>query len=423
MLGTYTLREDILLATPPPHLSELSTQNPNPLTTVPTPPTAGTTVSPIVIKDRTNNLFPHHKPSSASQTDSTSQLSGDTEQDGSEHGKGGSSSAKRKKPKNNIGKSNSSFVSRIVTHDHMNKRLHERDPEGMFIFANINRVFQWLDMSAPNKSEPLSKIFFTRAHPLCHDVNHVTKSSTYLDVIAGFSTGDITWLDPMSSKYARINKNGCINPTPVYDIHWLPHSESLFIAAHGDGSLILYDKEKDDPTPEDLKAAQSPPETLSKKAAKQQVKTNPVARWQLSKQAIRQFAFSPDNRHMAVVGEDGCLRVLRITRSGHGIPSHEVLDTYASYYGEFLCVCFSPDGRYILTGGQDDLVSIWGMAERRIIARCQGHHSWVTGVAFDPWRCRNGVYRFGSVGGDCRLLLWDFSVGMLHRPKAVSYSL
>jgi len=85
-----------------------------------------------------------------------------------------------------------------------------------------------------------------------------------------------------------------------------------------------------------------------------------------------------------------------------------------------MCVCWSPDGKYVLTGGQDDLVSIWSVTESVIVARCQGHQSWVTAVAFDPWRCDDRNYRFGSVGEDCRLLLWDFSVGMLHRPKAAS---
>lgn len=84
-------------------------------------------------------------------------------------------------------------------------------------------------------------------------------------------------------------------------------------------------------------------------------------------------------------------------------------------------MCWSPDGKYILTGGQDDLVSIWSLNERRIVARCPGHHSWVSCVAFDPWRCDERNYRFGSVGEDRRLLLWDFSVGMLHRPKGVSH--
>lgn len=84
-----------------------------------------------------------------------------------------------------------------------------------------------------------------------------------------------------------------------------------------------------------------------------------------------------------------------------------------------MCICWSPDGKYVLTGGQDDLVSVWSLGERRIVARCPGHQSWVTAVAFDPWRCDDRNYRFGSVGEDRRLLLWDFNVGMLHRPKAV----
>jgi WD40 repeat protein len=95
------------------------------------------------------------------------------------------------------------------------------------------------------------------------------------------------------------------------------------------------------------------------------------------------------------------------------------LDVFRSYYGGFTCICWSPDGKYIVTGGQDDLVTIWSLPERKIIARCQGHDSWVSAVAFDPWRCDERTYRIGSVGDDCNLLLWDFSVGMLHRPKAV----
>jgi hypothetical protein len=55
--------------------------------------------------------------------------------------------------------------------------------------------------------ENLTKILFTKAHALCHDVNEVTKSSTHIDLVLGFSTGDIIWYEPMSQKYARLNKN------------------------------------------------------------------------------------------------------------------------------------------------------------------------------------------------------------------------
>lgn len=325
---------------------------------------------------------------------------------------------KRRKPKNNMIKSNSSFVSRVIPHDSLSKRLAERDQGGTFAFVNINRAFQWLDLSSSSKSEPMTKILFTKAHILCHDINSLTKHPSHIDVIMGSSAGDIIWYEPMSQKYARINKNGMINPTPVSKIKWLPGSENHFLAAHMDGTLVVYDKEKEDApfvSEEVVDEAisiddeeQSLNITKSVNSANQ--KTNPVACWKLSNQCLNDFAFSPDNRHLAVVGEDGYLRIIDYLQE-------RLMDLYSSYYGGFTCVTWSPDGKYIVTGGQDDLVSIWSLAERRIVARCPGHDSWVTAVAFDPWRCDDKTYRFGTVGEDCKLLLWDFNVGMLHRPK------
>jgi hypothetical protein len=58
---------------------------------------------------------------------------------------------KKRKPKNNIAKSNSSFISRCIVNENMSKRLQERAADGYFAFANINRAFQWLDLSSPTK--------------------------------------------------------------------------------------------------------------------------------------------------------------------------------------------------------------------------------------------------------------------------------
>lgn len=38
-----------------------------------------------------------------------------------------------------------------------------------------------------------------------------------------------------------------------------------------------------------------------------------------------------------------------------------------SYYGGLLCVAWSPDGKYIATGGEDDLVSLYGVHERCVV--------------------------------------------------------
>jgi len=190
-----------------------------------------------------------------------------------------------------------------------------------------------------------------------------------------------------------------------------------------DGTLVVYDKEKEDTAfvPEENGAPQAQHSDdihaeflqVNKSVNSKNQKSNPVASWRLSNQRINAFAFSPDFRHLAVVSEDGALRIINYLKE-------QLIDQYTSYYGGFMCVCWSPDGRYILTGGQDDLVSIWSLSESRIVARCQGHSSWITAVAFDPWRCDHRNYRFGSVGEDCKILLWDFSEGMLHRPKTAS---
>lgn len=316
------------------------------------------------------------------------------------------------------------------------KRLNDRDPNGVFAFANINRAFQWLDFNSAQKEEHLTKVLFTKAHMLCHDINELTKTSSHLDIVMGSSAGDIIWYEPMSQKYARINKNGVINNSAATHIKWLPGSENLFLVSHADGTLVVYDKEKEDAlfTAEHIPGLDSNRLLLEirKSVNSKHQKTNPLAVWKLANQKITHFSFSPDQRHLAVVLDDGSLRlmdylkeeyVLSISPLKHTLTENRVLDIFRSYYGGLLCVCWSPDGKYIVTGGQDDLVTIWSFPERKIVARCQGHNSWVSAVAFDPWRCDQKTYRFGSVGDDCRLLLWDFSVGMLHRPRAVSFYL
>lgn len=462
--GTYALKEDLHLATPPPHPSEAPVVNPNPLATNPQPATAGTKLALVRIQSR-RPPFAYRGPEAAatlslgggkpsidpSGDDRYSTENGLGSEDGRApstsdapnssilgstpaFGEGNSSLVpshtkdvnKRKKPKNNVTKSNSSFISRVIVNENLSRRITDRPADGIFAFANINRAFQWLDLSSPNKHDYFTKILFTKAHCLCHNVNMVTKGASHIDVIMGFSTGEIIWWEPISQRYTRMNKNGIINNTPVSHIQWIPGSENLFLTAHMDGSLVVYDKEKDDvqfvPEEDDQSfhgsesgdgqngAKAGTKMHVVKSVHSQNQKANPVAAWKISNQRINAFAFSPDNRHLAVVSEDGTLRLLDYLKE-------ELLALFFSYYGGLTCVCWTPDGKYVLTGGQDDLISIWSAVDSALVARCQGHQSWVSSLAFDLWRCDERTYRFGSVGEDGRLCLWDFNVGMLHRPK------
>lgn len=193
--GTYVLKEDLHLATPPPHPSEAPVVNPNPLATNPQPATAGSKLSLISI-DRAPPPN-HYKGGSAAELtlggakasiqEHPNELRYSTEGGmSSEDGRGTSTSdapgtsvnlasapafgegnaslipaptkdaGKKRKPKNNMTKSNSSFISRVIVNESIARKLADRATDGLFVFANINRAFQWLDLSSGTKVRCLS---------------------------------------------------------------------------------------------------------------------------------------------------------------------------------------------------------------------------------------------------------------------------
>ncbi|KAI4127931.1 MAG: hypothetical protein LQ338_002955 [Usnochroma carphineum] len=183
--GIYALQDDVHLATPPPHPSEHTTANPNPLSTAPVRPTTGVKISLSRINPRKpphlykianlgstrSNLGTYSIKESEKESRSSHETSSDGLAAHLAHAAGrtpvfgednalltpalGKDGVKRKKPKTNIVKSNSSFISRVMPHEAMTKRIQEHSPEGLFAFANINRAFQWLDLSSTNESKVL----------------------------------------------------------------------------------------------------------------------------------------------------------------------------------------------------------------------------------------------------------------------------
>ncbi|KAG0701508.1 WD40 repeat-like protein [Suillus ampliporus] len=345
------------------------------------------------------------------------------------------------RPKHNMRTTSSTFITRLQSAEGLNKTLAAKQGEVTFLFYNTGKAFLWIEVGAKAK-EPLTRISFS-AHPTCHDVNPSTASSERLDVIIGFSTGDLIWFDPISSRYCRLNKQGAISSSTCTAVRWVPSSPTLFLVSHADGTIIVYDKEREDglftanipngptntphitvnanvhPTSESdewdplstIFVTPPPwhPEAVGR-GEKGVAAKNPVSHWRLSRRGVVDFVFSPDVKYIAAISEDGCLRVIDPL-------AEQLVDCYASYFGALTSVAWSPDGRFILTGGQDDLLTIFSPWEQRVVARCQGHSSFVSSVAFDELRCDGRTYRFGSVGEDNKLILWDFSSGALHRPK------
>ncbi|XP_011535642.1 WD repeat-containing protein 20 isoform X7 [Homo sapiens] len=259
-----------------------------------------------------------------------------------------------------------------------------------------------------------------------------------------------------TSEEALVTVQRLIDKSRVTCVKWVPGSESLFLVAHSSGNMYLYNVEHTCGTTAPHYQLLKQGESFAVHTCKSKSTRNPLLKWTVGEGALNEFAFSPDGKFLACVSQDGFLRVFNF-------DSVELHGTMKSYFGGLLCVCWSPDGKYIVTGGEDDLVTVWSFVDCRVIARGHGHKSWVSVVAFDPYTTsveegdpmefsgsdedfqdllhfgrdranstqsrlskRNSTdsrpvsvtYRFGSVGQDTQLCLWDLTEDILfpHQP-------
>ena len=253
--------------------------------------------------------------------------------------------------------------------------------ERTFGFYTWNKSVIFAQLAPPRPAgETLFRLSFA-AFPTHVSINHHSASATSLDVVIGFSTGDLIYFDPFCARYTRLNKGGCISGSAVSKIEWLPPTvtrrDGHFVSSHVDGTLICWDKEREDWTgflverwPKAQLHSTPHPSSLSHKKlnhaprahvdprdhdilisglnhnlpVEKRNRLNPVYHWKVSRKAVTDFAFSPDSKFCAIVSEDGCLRII-------DTYSEKLLDTYLSYFGALLCVCWSSDGRFVFVNG------------------------------------------------------------------------
>uniref|UniRef100_A0A8C8CUT2 WD repeat-containing protein 20 n=1 Tax=Oncorhynchus tshawytscha TaxID=74940 RepID=A0A8C8CUT2_ONCTS len=305
---------------------------------------------------------------------------------------------------------------------------------------------------AADLSKPIDKRIYKGTQPTCHDFNHLTATAESVSLLVGFSAGQVQLIDPIKKETSKLfNEERLIDNSRVTCVKWVPGSESLFLVTHSSGNMYLYNMEHTCGTtaPHYLLLKQG--ENYSVHTCKSKSTRNPLLKWTVGEGALNEFSFSPDGKFLACVSQDGFLRVFNF-------DAVELHGTMKSYFGGLLCVCWSPDGKYIVTGGEDDLVTVWSFVDCRVIARGHGHKSWVSVVAFDHYTTsvedadpmefsgsdedfqdqihfgrdranssqsrlskRNSTdsrpvqvtYRFGSVGQDTQLCLWDLTEDIL----------
>uniref|UniRef100_A0A9J7X749 WD repeat-containing protein 20 n=1 Tax=Cyprinus carpio carpio TaxID=630221 RepID=A0A9J7X749_CYPCA len=322
-----------------------------------------------------------------------------------------------------------------------------------YIYKGVRKsVCVCVRASAADLSKPIDKRIYKGTQPTCHDFNHLTATAESVSLLVGFSAGQVQLIDPIKKETSKLfNEERLIDKSRVTCVKWVPGSESLFLVAHSSGSMYLYNVEHTCGTTVPHYQLLKQGENYSVHTCKSKSTRNPLLKWTVGEGALNEFSFSPDGKFLACVSQDGFLRVFNF-------DAVELHGTMKSYFGGLLCVCWSPDGKYIVAGGEDDLVTVWCFADCRVIARGHGHKSWVSVVAFDHYTTsveesepmefsgsdedfqdqihfgrdranstqsrlskRNSTdsrpvsvtYRFGSVGQDTQLCLWDLTEDIL----------
>lgn len=289
------------------------------------------------------------------------------------------------------------------------------DGKGTYIIFNVGDAIFISDLNSQDK-DPIKSIHFSNSNPVCHAFDQDAKDGH--DLLIGLNSGDVysvslrQQLQDVGKKLVgahHYNKDGSVNNSRCTSVTWVPGGDGAFVVGHADGNLYAYEKSKDGAGDSSFPVIKD--QTQFSVAHPRYSKSNPIARWHICQGSINSIAFSTDGTYLATVGRDGYLRVFDYSKE-------QLICGGKSYYGALLCCAWSMDGKYILTGGEDDLVQVWSMEDRKVVAWGEGHNSWVSGVAFDSyWSQPNSdgtaetvMYRFGSVGQDTRLLLWDLEM-------------
>ena len=125
---------------------------------------------------------------------------------------------------------------------------------------------------------------------------------------------------------------------------------------------------------------------------------------------VNSVAFSPDGRFIVSGSED---QTIKLWDAADGT----LLKTFKGHENSVSSVAFSPDGRLVISGSGDNTLKLWDAADGALLKTFKGHDSGVSSVAFSPdghFIVSGSGDKDNSLGSaDNTLKLWDAASGAL----------
>lgn len=117
--------------------------------------------------------------------------------------------------------------------------------------------------------------------------------------------------------------------------------------------------------------------------------------------SVLALAFSPDGKQLASGSNDNSVILW-------GIPDGDIQLTFNQHVGDIFTVAYSTDGRLIASGGDDNSIRLWQPTDGKLVHHLLDHRGWVHAVSFSP-----DGRRLASGGDDKATKIWSISSGNL----------